>query len=67
MTTYLFTHDMMCVGCNQITNVGLRSLSLRLMDLVSLDMSYCLTLDDIALTVIASGCWKLEHINLRGK
>ena len=47
-------------GCHQITHIGVRSLSLRLLDLVELDMSYCRNLDDIALTVVASGCWHLE-------
>lgn len=49
-----------------MTNIGLRSLSLRLLDLTSLDMSYCTNLDDVALTVIASGCWQLLNVTLRG-
>jgi hypothetical protein len=58
--------ELVVAGCRQMTHVGLRSLSLRCAQVVTLDFSYCPLLDDIALTVIASGNWHLEKLILRG-
>ena len=51
-------------GCHQITNVGLRSLSLKCADVESLDFSGCHRLNDLGLTTLSSGCWKLKKMIL---
>lgn len=50
--------------CLQISNIGLRSFSLRCSGLKLIDLSGCTQLDDIGIMSIASGCWNLEHITL---
>ena len=46
--------------------MGIRSLSLRCSALLVLDLSDCPLVDDLVLTVIASGSWQhLEELYLR--
>lgn len=52
--------------CNQMTHVGLRSISLACKNLLSLDFSYCKLLDDMAMTTIATGTWQLRVLILEG-
>jgi len=51
-------------NCNQITNIGLRSLSLRCHKLVKLDFTGCYLLDDLALATLAGGTWSIEELIL---
>jgi hypothetical protein len=53
------------VGCEKVTNVGIRSMSLRNSHLVTLDLCDCLLIDDICLTIVAGGAWKLQYLYLR--
>ena len=48
-----------------MTNVGIRSMSLRNSQLVTLDLCDCLLIDDICLTIVAGGAWKLQYLYLR--
>jgi hypothetical protein len=52
-------------GCDKVTNVGMRSLYLRCTKLVTLDMSLCTQLDDVTLTVVAAGAWKIQYIHFK--
>ena len=51
-------------GCHQITNIGLRSLSLKCSDLEALDFTGCHRLNDLGLTTLSSGCWNLKELTL---
>ena len=57
--------NLICYGCDKITTVGIRSLSLRCSNLIELDLSHCVFLDDITLTVLAGGTWKIEKLSLQ--
>jgi hypothetical protein len=52
-------------GCYQITNIGLRSLSLKCHSIHTFIFNDCINLDDMLLTVIASGSWNLRQLYLR--
>ena len=51
-------------GCHQLTNIGLRSLSLKCANLETLDFTGCHRLDDQSLLTLASGCYNLKHMIL---
>lgn len=53
-------------GCDQLTHVGLRSLSLACSHLVTLDFTGCKLLDDVAMTTIATGAWQIKVLILEG-
>lgn len=53
-------------GCDQLTHVGLRSLSLACTHVVSLDFTGCKLLDDVAMTTIATGAWQIKVLILEG-
>jgi F-box/leucine-rich repeat protein 2/20 len=55
---------LMLGGCHQITNVGLRSLSLKCADVEHLDFTGCHRLNDLGLTTLSSGCWRLKKMIL---
>jgi len=52
-------------NCHRITNVGLRSLSLKCYNIEIFNFNDCIHLDDLSLTVIASGGWRLKELYLR--
>lgn len=52
-------------GCHAITNIGLRSLSLKCYNIDTFYFNNCVHLDDLSLTVIASGGWKLKRLYLQ--
>lgn len=57
--------ELILSGCDMITHVGLRSISLTCTTIRKLNFNDCHLLDDMVLTVIAAGGWKLQELYLR--